>query len=136
VTSRSARGRSGPKPVGDILARFMQASGLKQTLRSPEVYDCWPEVAGSEASQHSRVVGFSNCVLHVEVDSAPWLQELSFRRKELRESIGQVMSGVRVTDIRFRVGGPGDGRGPAEGNTWQKAPAPPTTPATSRSSPA
>ena len=60
MTSGSARGRGGPKPVGDILARFMKTSGLKQTLRSPEVYDCWPEVAGPEASLHSRVARTSS----------------------------------------------------------------------------
>ena len=131
------------KPVGDILARFMRTSGLKDKLRSPEIYDCWPEVAGPEASRHSRVVGFNNCVLHVEVDSAPWLQMLaSFRKPELLQGIKQLMSGVRVTDIRFRIGsGPADADWPAPAgkigrNPCQKQPLPPTTRETSRSFPA
>ena len=128
--------RGGPQPVGDILVRYMRASGLKQKLRSSEVYDCWPDVAGLEACEHSRVVGFNNCVLYVEVDSAPWLQMLAtFKKAELLTGIKQLMSGVRVKDIKFKIGG-GGAPGPrvSEGNSWQKNP--PTTQQTSRSSPA
>ena len=137
-TPRDGRRRyANPKAVGDILAGFMRTSGLKEKLRSPEVYDCWPDVAGPEASEHSRVVGFSNCVLHVEVDSAPWLQMFTFKKAELLESSRQVMSGVRVTDIRFKIGGSaGKPAGAAERSAWQKQTTPPTTQATSRSSPA
>ena len=138
LSPREGRRRGSPQAVGDILAGYMRTSGLKEKLRSPEVYDCWPEVAGPEASQHSRVIGFTNCVLHVEVDSAPWLQMLAtFKKAELLESIRQVMSGVRVTDIKFKIGGAaGEPAGGAERSTWQKQRTPPTTQATSRSSPA
>ncbi|MFO7900838.1 MAG: DUF721 domain-containing protein [Planctomycetota bacterium] len=94
-----------PKPLGDVLARFLKVSGFRAKLRSPAIYDRWPEVAGPEASRHSRVVGFHNGVLHVEVDSAPWLQVLSsFRKQELMTAANEVMRGVRVKDIRFKIG--------------------------------
>lgn len=94
-----------PEPVGDVLARFLKVSGFKAKLRSSAIYDRWPEVAGPEASRHSRVVGFHNGVLHVEVDSPPWLQVLSsFRREELMAAANEVMRGVRVKDIRFKIG--------------------------------
>ena len=105
----AARRKRAPQSVGDVLAKFMKTSGLKQKLRSPEVYDCWPEVAGADACKHSRVVGLNNCVLHIEVDSAPWLQLLStFRKKELLQSMNQLLTGARVKDIRFRIGNTGD----------------------------
>lgn len=116
--------RRAPQSVGDVLAKFMRTSGLRQKLRSPEIYDCWPEVVGSEACLHSRVVGLNNCVLHVEVDSAPWLQVLStFRKKELLQSMNQRMTGTLLKDIRFRIGNAGD-FGPAieEGKLCQKRP--------------
>jgi len=114
----------------------MWTSGLKQKLRSPEVYDCWPDVAGPEACEHSRVVGFNDCVLYVEVDSAPWLQMLAtFKKAELLTGIKQLMSGVLVKDIKFKIGGDGaPGQSASEGNSWQKNP--PTTQRTSRSFPA
>jgi len=99
------RGKYGPQPVGDVLAKYMRTSGLKEKLRSPEVYDCWPEVAGAEASRHSRVVGFAGCVLHVEVDSAPWLHMLAtFRKPELLSGLRATLQGVRVRDIKFKIG--------------------------------
>jgi len=107
---------------------------MKEKLRSPAVYDCWPEVAGAEAAEHSRVVGFNNCVVHVEVDSAPWLQMLAtFRKTELLGAMRQLLSGVRVTDIRFKIGGGPSGPGASEKTTWPKETTPPTTRATSRS---
>ena len=131
--------RGSPQTVGDILARFMKTSGLKQKLRSPQIYDCWPDVAGADAAGHSRVVGFRDCVLYVEVDSAPWLQMLStFKKKELLAGVREWMTGVRVTDIRFKVGQRADASADsAERNLCQsKARPTPTTRATSRFYPA
>ena len=103
--TREPRRSGQPQPVGDILARYLRTSGLKEKLRNPEVYDCWPEVAGAEAYRHSRVVGFHNCVLHVEVDSAPWLHLLStFKKAELLGGVRQTMPGVLVKDIKFKIG--------------------------------
>ena len=129
-----------PRAVGDVLAKFLRASGLKEKLRSPQVYDCWPEVAGVEACSHSRVVGFTNCVLHVEVDSAPWLQMLAtFRKAELLQNLKERMTGVRITDIRFRIGHSGSAPDASERNPWpnktSNRQSRPTTPETSRSSP-
>jgi predicted nucleic acid-binding Zn ribbon protein len=93
--------------VGDILSADFRVSGLKEKLRSPEVYDCWPEVAG-DAAEHSRVVGFNKNVLYVEVDSAPQLYLLStFRKRELLAGMQLAVRGTPVKDIRFRVGAPG-----------------------------
>ena len=134
---RRRRG-GGPQPVGDILARYMRTSGLKEKLRSPAIYDCWPEVVGPDACCHSRVVGFSNCTLYVEVDSAPWLHMLSaFKKQELLQDLRQLVRGVRVNNIKFRIGS-------AAGSDWEapernpcpKQIRPPTTRETSRSYPA
>ena len=126
-----------PQRVGEILARYMRVSGLKAKLRHPEVYDCWPEVAGAEACRHSRVVGFHNCVLHVEVDSAPWLHILStFKKPDLLRGLDQVLMNVRVKDIRFKIGAAGWAAESGKPNPWPRRNNPPTTPPTSRSSPA
>jgi predicted nucleic acid-binding Zn ribbon protein len=103
-------GRRGGEPevLGNVLARQMRVSGMREKLRHPEIYDCWPEVAGAEACKHTRVVGYNNAVLYVEVDSAPWLHMLStFKKPELLRGLEQTAGGVRVKDIRFRIGSPG-----------------------------
>jgi len=129
VSTRHTRRGGPPEAVGDILAQYIRSSGLKDKLRSPKIYDCWPQVAGDEASAHTRVVGFTNAVLHVEVDSAPWLQMLAtFRKPELLQGLRGLMNGVPVKDIRFRVGSaPDSGEIISERNPWQKRPSPPTT---------
>jgi predicted nucleic acid-binding Zn ribbon protein len=104
-TPRNRRGDA--QPVGEILAADFRTSGLQEKLRSPEVYECWPEVAG-DAAAYSRVVGFNKNVLYIEVDSAPQLHLLStFRRRELLAGMQLAVRGMPVKDIRFRVGGPG-----------------------------
>jgi predicted nucleic acid-binding Zn ribbon protein len=111
---------------------------MKEKLRNPEVYECWPEVAGPEACRHSRVVGFNNCVLYVEVDSAPWLQMLAtFQKPELLRGLREMMRGVRVRDIRFKIGSAaGPPAGASERKPWPRQPNPPTTHEASKSSPA
>jgi predicted nucleic acid-binding Zn ribbon protein len=126
-----------PQKAGEALARYLRSTGLKQKLRSPAVYECWPAVAGREATRHTRVVGFNNCVLYVEVDSAPWLHMLStFKKPELLDGLDQMLVGARVKDIRFKIG-----NGPAptsltEGKSCRRRKSPPTAQKTSRSSPA
>ena len=136
MSTRQPRRGGEAKAVGDILARYMQTSGLKQKLRSSEIYDRWPEVAGAEACKHSRIVGFNNCVLYVEVDSAPWLQMLAtFRKPELLRNLREAVSGLRVRDIKFRIGrAAGPAPDASEGHSWPKKPL--TTQRTSRSYPA
>ena len=105
MSDRLARRGGDPAPVADVLARYLRSSGLNQKLRSPEIYQCWPEVAGPEAREHSRVVGFNNCILYVEVDSAPWLQLLAaFRKQELLRGLQDTLLTARVKDIKFRIG--------------------------------
>ncbi len=137
MRQRERRLSGEPQAIGDVLARYMRTSGLKEKLRSPEIYHCWPEVAGVEICEHSRVVGFNNCVLYVEVDSAPWLHMLStFRKQGLLTGLRQTMRGVRVRDIRFRIGSSAGSGADSEGKLWPKRKNPPTTHETSRSCPA
>ena len=65
----------------------------------------WAEVVGEDVREHTRVVGLKSGVLRVEVDSAPWLQELStFYKPHILKDLQEKVKDTHIRDITFRIG--------------------------------
>jgi hypothetical protein len=94
----------GPERIGEILPRILAESGLLPENRQREIEKVWNTVAGPQTAGHTRVISFRSGRLTVGVDSAPLRQELEvFRREELLKALREVMKGVCVEEIRFRL---------------------------------
>lgn len=94
-----------PEKASDVLGRILDASALGHNIEHVEVYETWREVVGGEIARHTRVTGVSGNVLRVEVDSSPWLCELSsFHKRQLLAELCRRLRKTRITDIHFRIG--------------------------------
>ncbi|MFP4057298.1 MAG: DUF721 domain-containing protein [Candidatus Brocadiia bacterium] len=94
---------SHPEKIGDILRDYLHASGLSERLKHLEVYSAWEEVVGPALAPHTRVAGFKDHKLFVEVDSAAHLHELStFYKGYLLDDLRERLGGKLVRDIVFR----------------------------------
>jgi len=94
-----------PEKASDVLKRMLSGSALGRNLEHVEVYSAWRVVAGPEIVRHTRVVGLRGSVLRVEVDSSPWLYELSgFRKKHLLAHLRANLKKTKIVDIEFRIG--------------------------------
>ncbi|MHC4712677.1 MAG: DciA family protein [Planctomycetota bacterium] len=93
------------KPLGEILANYMRASGLGRRSSSKGAGAAWPLVAGETTARHSRVAGSKKGVLFVTVDSAACLQELAnFRKAEILASLRNHEGCAHIHDIKFKLG--------------------------------
>ena len=93
-----------PEKLSDVLGRMLQTSALGHDIEHMEIYAAWLNVAGSEVARHTRVVGVRGNSLIVEVDSSPWLYELSvFRKTGLLSSLRSNLKKTRIVDIEFRI---------------------------------
>lgn len=66
--------------------------------------DAWQVAAGEALGRQSRIGGLRRGVLEVVVANSLLVQELSFRKTSLLQSLRQAMPDETVKDVRFRVG--------------------------------
>ena len=94
-----------PEKASNVLRRMFEASPLGHNLEHVEIYSTWRDVVGAEVARHTRVGGVKGNVLRVEVDSSPWLYELSgFRKNQLLAALRKALKKTRIIDIDFRIG--------------------------------
>jgi predicted nucleic acid-binding Zn ribbon protein len=94
----------GPERLGEILSRVLKESGLLSERGQRSVEEAWQTVAGPTVAGHTRVIGLRSGRLTVGVDSAPLRQELElFRKEELTKALRELLAGVFVEELRFRL---------------------------------
>lgn len=101
----NGQGRTEATPVAKALSEFLKASGLAEALANKAIRDTWKETVGSEVCQHTRVAGVRRQVLIIEVDSAPWLNELAgFYKDTLLREVQRRLPREGIRDIQFKAG--------------------------------
>jgi len=71
-------------------------------MRGWKAVELWPEVAGERIAARARAVGFRDGVLLVSVDSAAWMNELSYLRHHIVQELNRRLGEGVVTDIRLQ----------------------------------
>ncbi len=96
--------RGGVSPFGDVLKGFLRESGLGSHLSRAAITKAWRDACGPELARRTRVVGFKNGELVVEVESAAHFQELkAFRGDECVQAANQILRAPRIRRASFRL---------------------------------
>jgi len=104
---RGDEGRSGagePEGVADVLRRFLSCIDLSPAGLSAEISRRWEEIVGLEVAAHCRPVGLKGEVLHAEVESSVWCQQLQLRTPEILQALRGTLGESAPTALRLRVG--------------------------------
>lgn len=92
------------EPLGDILSRFLDSSGLARRHKATEMQVAWRAAMG-ELAEHTRLDAVRKNVAHVVVDNASLMAELNnFRKLELLDHLQREVHSVFIRDIKFRLG--------------------------------
>jgi predicted nucleic acid-binding Zn ribbon protein len=78
---------------------MLRSYGLGPKLDEVKLIKVWEEVVGPMIAKHSRNIYFREGTLHVELDSAPLKQELSFAKSKLTEKLNEKMGRNLVQNI-------------------------------------
>ena len=97
-------GASGPQRIDDLLSGLLARQGYAQLQQSAEIESAWCQAAGAELAALSRPAHVRRGVLEVIVQNSAALQELMFQKSAILEKLTQADSGLRIEDLRFRVG--------------------------------
>jgi hypothetical protein len=91
-------------PLASILDDIAQRFGLSVRLLEHRLQRQWPTIVGEHVAAHTRPESIRFKKLYVIVDSSVWVQQLTFLKPSLLESINTAAGNPIVTDIVLRVG--------------------------------
>lgn len=95
--------KSPPKKIGDVITNLMAQRGYAQLASTAELRRWWSEAVG-KLEKFSRAKELKRGVLHVIVSNSVVMQELSFRKEEIIQSLTQSKPDQEIKDIRYRLG--------------------------------
>jgi len=102
---QGAMPEGGAKPFGDLLKGLMRRKRFRQRAKYGRLAQAWEGVVGEQVAGRTRIAGFREGVLLVEVSSPVLLQELhGFLRPVLLEQLRRTEGGRDVASIEFRLG--------------------------------
>lgn len=81
----------------ELLAGYLDRSGLRKGVEAASVLEEWPELVGPGIAAVTRVRTISDGVLVVAVATSAWLMELNLMKKEL---LSRANAGKREGRIR------------------------------------
>ncbi len=97
--------RRRPQALRDVLAAYLETSGLARLMSHPGLYLAWREAVGEEVAAHTRVASFRGGILEVEVDSSVLLHRLAgFQKQQILQALQEKKTGLFVEGIKFKLG--------------------------------
>ena len=93
-----------PRRIGTIVAELLARKGFARVQSAAACEAAWREAAGELAAGYTRVGGLRRGALEVVVANSALVQELSFRKAALLQSLADRLPDEPIRDLRFRVG--------------------------------
>ena len=100
VPKKAKRGGP-PAAVGNVLDTFLKRMGYDIGLKEWEVVENWPKIVGERVARMTVCEKSEKGVLHVKVNSAPWRQELTYMKDEIKEAVIRETGCGTIKDILF-----------------------------------
>lgn len=93
-----------PVPLGDVLEKWLAASGLAKRFDLATVVDEWPELVGPQIAAVTRAMAVTpDGTLMVRVASHAWATELGLMTPKILTRVNGSKRG-RVLHVRWMVG--------------------------------
>jgi predicted nucleic acid-binding Zn ribbon protein len=91
--------RTNESTLGQAMEQMVDAFGLRAKLDEQAIASLWDELAGGMVAKHTVAVKLRRGKLHIQVDSAPLRQELTFMREALMNTINARMGRPVVEQV-------------------------------------
>lgn len=90
--------------VGDLLAAIFHGKPAGKRLKEGKIWLIWNDCVGEQIASHARPAAFRDGTLTLCVDSAPWMQQLNFLKKQLMEKLNARLGEELVREIFLKAG--------------------------------
>lgn len=95
-----------PLPIKFIINQVVIGLNLQRKQEWGKIYEFWEECVGRKIAKHTFPYSLTERgKLLVNVDSSPWVEELTcFHKEKIKKAINGFLGQEAVKDIFFRVG--------------------------------
>jgi len=93
-----------PAPVSDLLGAFLRGTPAEKRLKEGRIWVVWEQAVGSRIASHAVPAAFREGTLTLTVDSAPWMQQLNFLKRELMAKVNGELGEEVVKEIYMKAG--------------------------------
>jgi hypothetical protein len=91
-------------PLSGILQGILRQFGAEQDLTLYQITEDWEEIVGLQIAAHTQPDNIRQHTLYLLVDSAPWMNQLNFFKKEIAEKINLYVQKVLIKEIVLKRG--------------------------------
>src|SRR5579864_5666964 len=98
-------GERAPRPVGEVLDRWLAAEGFDELGALRKVRANWAETVGTDVARHMSPRALRDGVLVVSVDHNGWATELRFLERRVLKLLVELLGDGVVTRLEARVDG-------------------------------
>jgi hypothetical protein len=93
-----------PAPVSALLGSVLRGTPAEKRLHEGRIWQVWEQAVGSRIALHAVPSAFREGVLTLTVDSAPWMQQLSYLKQELIAKVNGELAEEMVKEIYLKAG--------------------------------
>jgi len=97
---------SSPAAVAELLAASFRGTPTEKRLREGSIWLVWDSAVGKQIAGRAKPLSFRDGTLTVAVESAPWMQQLTFLKKGIMEKLNARLGEELVRDIYLKAGKP------------------------------
>ena len=100
-------GTGKPQSVGDVLARFLERTGMAPKVEAAAVIPEWADRVGPAIAAVTEPLRVSDGTLVVAVSTSAWMMELNMMKADLMRHLnaGKSAKAGRIEQIVFVMGG-------------------------------
>lgn len=93
-----------PAAVSDLLGAFLSGKPVEKRLFEGRIWLVWNQAVGERIAAHAQPSAYREGTLTVTVDSAPWMQQLTYLKKELIAKVNEEFGQEMVREIYMKAG--------------------------------
>jgi predicted nucleic acid-binding Zn ribbon protein len=93
-----------PAAVADLLSALLRGTPAEKRLKEGEIWLVWESAVGSRIASHAVPAAFRDGTLTLTVDSAPWMQQLNYLKRELIEKVNEKLGDELVKELYMKAG--------------------------------
>ena len=93
-----------PAAVADLLSAILRGTPAEKRLKEGRIWLVWEDAVGSRIASHAAPAAFRDGTLTLTVDSAPWMQQLTFLKRELIAKVNGELGEELVKELYMKGG--------------------------------
>ena len=93
-----------PAAVSDLLGGILRGTPVEKRLKEGRIWLVWEDAVGKRIASHAQPAAFRDGTLTLNVDSAPWMQQLTYLKKDLIAKVNGELGEELVKDLYMKSG--------------------------------